>query len=191
MKLILPLTVPVSSKKNFILNLNNYRNAHFLVLSKAKSNYSEIVAGMLPEWNRAQYEISCLKSDFEAKLKRIRKKDGVAVATAYEKDQWPVIKQKMAFLEAKHRNGEQIKFSEPVQLQYLYYHGNKRGVDVSNPCSIIDKFTCDALTAAKVWSDDNSGVVVSSEYRFAGVCKHRPRCELTISLIKQQFSLSS
>lgn len=38
-----PLMVPISKKKNWYLNLNNYRNAHHMVLSKAKSYYHEEV----------------------------------------------------------------------------------------------------------------------------------------------------
>ena len=34
-----PLKVPVSKNKSFILNLNNYRNAHYQTLNKAKINY--------------------------------------------------------------------------------------------------------------------------------------------------------
>lgn len=41
-----PLKIPVSSKKSFSLNLNQYRNTHFLVLNKAKNNYSDL---MLPK----------------------------------------------------------------------------------------------------------------------------------------------
>jgi len=39
-----PLRVPVSSKKDFILNLNNYRNTHCQTLNKAKKNYKAVVA---------------------------------------------------------------------------------------------------------------------------------------------------
>ena len=38
-----PLSVPRSSKKKFILNLNNYRNTHYLVLNKVKINYKAII----------------------------------------------------------------------------------------------------------------------------------------------------
>lgn len=38
-KLISPLEVMVSNKKKFILNMNNYRNAHYQVLNKAKVAY--------------------------------------------------------------------------------------------------------------------------------------------------------
>jgi hypothetical protein len=42
----MPLKVKVSSKKFFILNLNNYRNAHHRVLSTAKRNYQDIFMGL-------------------------------------------------------------------------------------------------------------------------------------------------
>ena len=38
-----PLKVPVSSRKFFILNMNQYRNAHFRVLDAAKKNYTLII----------------------------------------------------------------------------------------------------------------------------------------------------
>jgi len=41
MQIKLPLDVYYSKKKKFILNLNNYRNAHYRVLSTAKKIYSE------------------------------------------------------------------------------------------------------------------------------------------------------
>lgn len=39
----LPLEIQISSKKKFILNLNNYRNTHFRSLSAAKINYSKFI----------------------------------------------------------------------------------------------------------------------------------------------------
>lgn len=39
-----PISVPVTAKKKFYLNLNQYRNAHHFTLSKAKVNFHEIVA---------------------------------------------------------------------------------------------------------------------------------------------------
>lgn len=67
-----------------------------------------------------------------------------------------------------------------VRLCYTYYHGSRRRVDISNPCSVIDKFACDALTKLGYWSDDNSDVVVEVVYKWGGVDKDNPRCELTI-----------
>jgi len=57
----------------------------------------------------------------------------------------------------------------PFKLKYTYYHGNNRKIDVANPCSIIDKFTCDAITEIGYWPDDNVDFVKSVEYVFGGV----------------------
>ena len=41
-----PLSVPVGKDK-FILNLNNYRNAHYRVLNNAKINYKKLMASQM------------------------------------------------------------------------------------------------------------------------------------------------
>lgn len=38
-----PLWVPINSKKKFILNLNNYRNAYFRVLNTSKQVYKQYI----------------------------------------------------------------------------------------------------------------------------------------------------
>lgn len=43
MKFTLPTQVWISKNKKFILNLNNYRNAHFQVLNKAKKEYTNLL----------------------------------------------------------------------------------------------------------------------------------------------------
>lgn len=48
-----PISVPVSKKKKFYLNLNQYRNAHHHTLARAKVNFHELVAptlGFLPKF---------------------------------------------------------------------------------------------------------------------------------------------
>ena len=50
----------------------------------------------------------------------------------------------------------------------------------TNPCSIIDKFTCDALVKAEIIEDDSFKQIKKVSYIFGGVDKHNPRCELTI-----------
>jgi hypothetical protein len=50
-----PLSVPVSKKRKFILNLNNYRGCHYQILSKAKKNYLAIMTNQiiaLPKMDR-------------------------------------------------------------------------------------------------------------------------------------------
>ena len=122
MKIDLPLRIPVSRSKDFILNINNYRNAHHFTVSTAKRNYTAIV--------------------------------------------WDLVRNQ--------------KVEGPVQLTYTYFHPTKGKVDISNSCSIIDKFTCDALTLAWVWDDDDAKVVRKVSYVWGGVDKENPRCELLI-----------
>ena len=124
MKIDLPLEVHYSKKKKFILNLNNYRNAHYRVLSISKSLYSDNLVPRLKGFDR---------------------------------------------------------FTEPVSLTYTYYARSKRRLDISNPCSIIDKFACDALVKAEILEDDSFKQIKEVVYKFGGVEKDNPRCELVIS----------
>ena len=126
MEIDLPLEVYYSKKKKFILNLNNYRNAHYRVLSISKRLYSENLVPRLKGFDR---------------------------------------------------------FTEPVSLTYTYYARSKRRLDISNPCSIIDKFTCDALVKAEILEDDSFKQIKEVVYKFGGVEKDNPRCELVISRI--------
>tara|TARA_R110000803_G_scaffold36783_1_gene79039 strand:+ start:68 stop:457 length:390 start_codon:yes stop_codon:yes gene_type:complete len=120
----LPLQIYYSKNKKFILNLNNYRNAYFRILSIAKKNYTE---ELLPELQ------------------------------------------------------DLPEFTEPVTLTYTYYAKTKRRIDISNPCSIIDKFACDALVKAGVLKDDSFEQVNQVIYKFGGFDKENPRCELVVS----------
>jgi len=133
--LILPLEVFYSKKKKFILNLNNYRNAHYRVLSIAKKTYSDDLVEM--------------------------------IKNLFIKEKWDDIP----------------RFDNPVDLEYVYYAKSNRRVDVSNPCSIIDKFTCDALVKVGILEDDSSKQIKSITYVYGGVDKENPRCRLTIKEI--------
>lgn len=108
--------------KKFILNLNNYRNAHHRILSLAKVAYSNLIKSLVPE--------------------------GIQV--------------------------------DRCRLRYIYYPKTRRRYDVSNPCSVIDKFVCDTLTELGVWPDDSSEFVRGVAYIPGEVDKENPRCELEI-----------
>jgi Holliday junction resolvase RusA-like endonuclease len=134
MKITLPLQVEFQTGKSasykwykFILNLNNYRNAHHRTLAPAKKAYSDIIWDRIPD-------------------------------TAIER---------------------------PVMLTYTYYAKTKRRLDISNPCSIIDKFTCDALVKKGLLPDDDYNVIKGVTYKWGGIDKENPRCELMIEEIKQ------
>lgn len=126
MKINLPLHVWVSGNKKFILNLNNYRNAHFQVLNKAKRLYADEVMAALCGARVEPFNGGCL-------------------------------------------------------LTYTLYQPTNRRVDVSNPLSIIDKFTCDALTEIGILPDDSNKYIQSVAYIWGGVDKENPRCELEIT----------
>ena len=122
MKIDLPLEVYYSKNKKFILNLNNYRNAHYRVLANAKKIYSENLV------DRINYPT----------------------------------------------------YQNPVRLTYTYYAKTKRRLDISNHCSVIDKFACDALVKAKVLEDDSFLQIKEVIYKFGGIDKEKARCVLEI-----------
>lgn len=122
----LPLEVWYTDNKKFILNLNNYRNAHYRVLNEAKVQYKMLVMAALQEsgWDGTKFE--------------------------------------------------------RCKVTFVYSHPNKRRNDKSNPCSIIEKFACDALTELKVWDDDDSEHIPETAYVYAGVEKGKDFCQLII-----------
>lgn len=54
MVILSPLSVYVSCRKKFILNLNNYRNAHYQVLNKAKIAYKTAIAEQVARLDKAE-----------------------------------------------------------------------------------------------------------------------------------------
>lgn len=54
-KVVSPLRVPISKNKDFILNINNYRNTHYQSLNKSKKVYKEVVSSQivaLPQFSK-------------------------------------------------------------------------------------------------------------------------------------------
>ena len=72
------------------------------------------------------------------------------------------------------------KFSHPIGLEFIVYPGSKRLCDISNICSIEDKFFCDALVELGYLEDDNYTIIKYSHYSFGNVDKSNPRCEVII-----------
>lgn len=118
----LPLSVPVSGKSKFFLNLNQYRNAHHMSLNKAKIVFKELV----------QQTVALL----------------------------PPMKN--------------------VRLTYTVYPGTKQAFDVSNVCSVADKFFSDALVELGKLPDDCYHHLAEINYRFGAVDKENPRIEVRI-----------
>lgn len=83
-----------------------------------------------------------------------------------------------ALAEAGYRAG--VRMKGPLEFRYTLFPRTIRLTDVANPCSVIDKFTCDALVHLKVIEDDNYHVIRRTVYQFGEVDKNNPRCELEV-----------
>jgi Holliday junction resolvase RusA-like endonuclease len=135
MILILPLHVVLPRKKQariFILNLNVYRNTHYIVLNQAKALYKEQVEQAYEEW------------------------------LSVDSDRYYTFP------------------DEPYHFSYTVYPANNRAFDISNICSIVDKFTCDALQELGVIKNDNHKFISKVSYKIGKVDKDNPRVELEI-----------
>ena len=73
--------------------------------------------------------------------------------------------------------------SMPFNFTYTVYPATNRRFDLANVCSIIDKFTADALIEFGIIPDDSYKIIPEINYRFGGVDKENPRCELLINSI--------
>lgn len=125
--LVSPLEVIYGAKKDgteqkFRLNLNQYRNTHYIILNKAKIAYKELMKeqiSRLPELSN-------------------------------------------------------------ISLHYTVYTKTKREFDLSNVCSVADKFFCDALVELGKLPDDNIKYLSQISFSFGGIDKDNPRIEVTI-----------
>lgn len=120
--IISPLSVKQTKTKQFILNLNNYRNTHYQTLNKVKVNYKAELAAqikLLPTFTR-------------------------------------------------------------IGLMFTLYPKTARLTDVSNVCSVHEKFFADALVELGKLPDDNYLYLPESGYRFGAIDRENPRVEITI-----------
>lgn len=60
------------------------------------------------------------------------------------------------------------KKMERVKVTYLMHSKTKHRRDLSNFCSVVDKFFSDALVSAGIIKDDDVTTVVAVDYRFGG-----------------------
>lgn len=118
-----PIKVALSNNNNFYLNLNQYRNAHYHVLNKAKVLFADQVTPLL----------------------------------------------------------QGIPFLHKCGIKYTYYAPSKRETDVSNVCSIVDKFFSDTFVAAGKLKDDNYKYLDEVTYAFGGIDPQNPRVTITIT----------
>lgn len=71
-----------------------------------------------------------------------------------------------------------------VELTYTLFTKTKQLSDVSNVCSIVDKFFCDSLVNLGYLPDDNYNHLSKVVYCFGGVDKDNPRVEVSINPIE-------
>ena len=118
-----PLKVQISKKRYFALNLNVYRNAHYMTLNKAKVIFKELITPFLV----------------------------------------------------------QIPKLKCCSLEYVLYPKTNRLCDVSNVCSIVDKFFSDAFVESGHLEDDNYTFIKDIKYRFGAVDPENPRVDVIIT----------
>ena len=121
----LPWKIPLSTNKDFPINLNHYRNAHYQELNKAKINFKELVSPLLGS-------VLCMES---------------------------------------------------CSLHYVIFPPSKRECDISNVCSIADKFFSDTLVSSGKITDDNFKVIPNISFSYGHVDPLKPRIEVTITPI--------
>jgi ABC-type uncharacterized transport system permease subunit len=76
-------------------------------------------------------------------------------------------------------SGEEIP-SPPYIFTYTIFPSTGRKFDLGNVCSIIQKFTDDALIEIGAIKDDSYKVVQEVVYKFGAIDKENPRAELEI-----------
>ena len=73
-------------------------------------------------------------------------------------------KAKDAYSELMSEPVKELPWFNRIVIRYVLFTGSKRKVDVSNICSIVDKFFCDVLTKEKKLSDDNYSIIPKVSY---------------------------
>lgn len=68
----------------------------------------------------------------------------------------------------------------PCKVTYTIYYPTKRVFDIDNIGAVVNKFTHDALVELDILEDDNYNFVYEIKYKFGGVDKENPRCEVLI-----------
>ena len=87
LKLSLPLHVQVSRNNKFILNLNNYRNAHFQVLDKAKKLYvGEVLAALPPAPEKFTGKAEMIFTLFQPTNRRVDKSNPLSIIEKFACD---------------------------------------------------------------------------------------------------------
>lgn len=70
-----------------------------------------------------------------------------------------------------------------VRVTYEIYYPTRRVFDIDNIGSVVTKFTHDALVEKGILEDDNFKIVREINYKYGGVDKENPRCDVTLEII--------
>lgn len=73
-----------------------------------------------------------------------------------------------------------------VKVTYTIYYPTKRAFDIDNIGSVITKFTHDALVEFDILEDDNYNFVNEIVYKYGGVDKENPRCDVVIEEVSNE-----
>lgn len=73
-----------------------------------------------------------------------------------------------------------------VKVTYTIYYPTKRAFDIDNIGSVITKFTHDALVEFEILEDDNYNFVNEIVYKYGGVDKDNPRCDVVIEEVNNE-----
>lgn len=92
-------------------------------------------------------------------------------------------KAKKNFTEAVLPKIYEIPSLNKAKITYTLFPGSKRLCDISNICSIVDKFFCDALVEANCLIDDNYTRLTNIEYKIGSIDPINPRVEAVIERI--------
>jgi Holliday junction resolvase RusA-like endonuclease len=85
---------------------------------------------------------------------------------------------------------ERVRELTPVtgtcRITYTIYYPTRRLFDIDNIGSVVTKFTHDALVEFGILEDDNYKIVEEIVYRFGGIDKDDPRCDVVIEEIQNE-----
>lgn len=90
-------------------------------------------------------------------------------------------KAKELFKESVTKAIETLPKMAKVELIFTLFMGSNRSADLSNICSVVDKFFCDAMVELGKLPGDDFDVISSVGYRFGGVDKNNPRVDVSIN----------
>lgn len=65
-------------------------------------------------------------------------------------------------------------------LEYVLYPASRQLCDISNVCTVVDKFFSDALVDCGILEDDNYQFIADVRFRFGQIDKANPRAEVII-----------